>query len=63
MDFKKKIMREKRHFIIINGQFIRKIFCCSIAKSCPALCDPMDYSIPGFLVLHYFPEFAQVHVH
>ena len=23
----------------------------------------MDYSIPGLLVLHYLPEFAQVHVH
>ena len=23
--------------------------CCSVAKSCPALCDPMDCSTPGFL--------------
>ena len=23
----------------------------------------VDYSIPGFLVLHYLPEFAQTHVH
>ena len=57
-------MREKRHFIIINGQFIRKNFCrCSIAKSCPALRDPVNCSTPGFPVLHHFPEFAQVHVH
>ena len=27
------------------------------------LCDPMNYSTPGFLVLHYLPEFAQTHVH
>ena len=27
--------------------------CCSVAKSCPALCDPMDCSTSGFLVLHY----------
>ena len=27
-------------------------FCCSVAKSCPALCDPMDYSMPCFPVLH-----------
>ena len=26
------------------------------------LCDPMDYSTPGFPVLHYLPEFAQTHV-
>ena len=23
--------------------------------------DPMDYSTPGFSVLHYLPEFAQTH--
>ena len=26
-------------------------------------CDPMDYSTPGFPVLHYLPEFAYIHVH
>ena len=36
---------------------------CSVAKLCPTLCDPMNCSIPGFLVLHYLPEFAQTHVH
>ena len=33
------------------------------AQLCPALCDPMDYSTPGFLVLHYLPEFALTHIH
>ena len=37
--------------------------CCSVAKSCLTLCDPMDCSTPGFPVLHYLPEFAQTHVH
>ena len=32
--------------------------CCSIAKLCPTLCDPMDYSTPGFPVFHHFLEFA-----
>ena len=27
------------------------------------LCDPMDCSMSGFLVLHYLPKFAQTHVH
>ena len=27
------------------------------------LCNPMDCSMPGLPVPHYFPEFAQVHVH
>ena len=37
--------------------------CCSITQSCLTLCDLMDCSMPGFLVLHYLPEFAQTHVH
>ena len=37
--------------------------CCSVAKSCPALCDPMDSSKLGFPAFHYLPEFAQTHVH
>ena len=24
--------------------------CCSVAQLCPTLCDPMDYSLPGFSV-------------
>ena len=35
----------------------------TIAKSCLTLCDSIDCSIPGFSVLHYLPEFAQIHVH
>ena len=34
--------------------------CCSVAKSCPTLCDPMDYSMPGSPVLYHLPEFAQI---
>ena len=37
--------------------------CCSVSQSCPTLCNPMDYSTPGFPVLQYSPEFAQTHVH
>ena len=37
--------------------------CCSIAKLCLTLYDPMDCSSPGFPVLHCLPEFAQSHVH
>ena len=38
-------------------------YCCSIAKSCPTLCDPVDCSTPGFPVLHYLRQCAQIHVH
>ena len=37
--------------------------CPSIVQSCLTLCDPMDYSTPGFSVLHHLPELAQTHVH
>ena len=38
--------------------------CCHLVnKLCPTLCDPMDWSTPGILVLHYLLEFAQTHVH
>ena len=37
--------------------------CFSVAQSCPTLCDPMNCSTPGFLVLHCLPEFAETHVH
>ena len=36
---------------------------CSVTKLCLTLSNPMDCSTPGFLVLHYLPEFAQIHVH
>ena len=35
---------------------------CLLTKACPALCDPMNCSTPGFPVLHYLLEFAQIHV-
>ena len=34
---------------------------CSVTKSCPAVCDPMDCSMPGFPVLYHLLEFAQTH--
>ena len=37
--------------------------CCWVAKLCLTLCDPINWSTPGFPVLHHLPEFAQTHVH
>ena len=37
-------------------------FCCSVAKSCLVLCNPMDCCIPDLPVPHHLLEFAQVHV-
>ena len=33
---------------------------CSVAKSCPSLCNPMDCYTPDSSVLHYLLEFAEI---
>ena len=45
--------------------FLSVCYCCcfSVAKSYLTFCNPMDYSTPGFPVLHHLPEVAQIHVH
>ena len=49
---KKQIHQHYRYKI--NMQMV-----CSVAQSCPTLCNPMNGSTPGFPVLHYLPEFVQ----
>ena len=46
-------------------QYFVKFFyiCYSVAPLCLTLCDSMDCSTPGFPVLHYLLELAQMHVH
>ena len=34
--------------------------CCSVTQLCLTLCNPIDSSTPGFPVLHYLPELAQL---
>ena len=46
------------HFLL----FIPSWCCCSVAQSCPTLCNAMDHGMPGFLILQYLP-FVQTHVH
>ena len=50
-----------------QGQLINTIYvmfcCCSVAKSCLTVFDPMDCSMPGFPAHHHLPEFSQIHVH
>ena len=36
-------------------EYLAKYVCCSVAKSCPTLCNPMDFSKPGIPVLRYLP--------
>ena len=51
------------HPILCSHSFFLQYWCCSVSQSCPTLCDPMDWSTPGFPVPHHLPECAQVHVH
>ena len=46
---------QKKHRVLKTGCY------CSVAKSCPTLCDPMECYTAGFPVLHYLPEFIQTH--
>ena len=39
------ILKSPRTLVMRNS-------CCSVAQSCPTLCDPMDCCTPGFPVLH-----------
>ena len=42
---------------------MKKVQFSSVAQSCPALCDPMDRSMPDLPVHHQLPEFTQTQVH
>ena len=46
------------HLVYLSVVF--KMLCCSVAQSCPTLCNRMDCSTPGFPVLHYFPELLKL---
>ena len=51
------------HTVLVG--VLKWYYCCchSGTKLCPTLRDPINYSIPGFPVLHHLSEFSQVHVH
>ena len=60
-----KSHREPRNHREVSPEIILLhilILCCSVTKSCLTLCHPMDCSMPASSVLHYLPEFAQIHV-
>ena len=43
--------------------FHRVCFCCSVAKSCPTLCNPMNCSTPAFPVLYHLLEFVHTPIY
>ena len=50
-------------FHTITGTLVAYIIMfSSVAQSCLTLCNPIDFSTPGFPVHHQLPELAQTHV-
>ena len=48
---------------LLNLAYYQLCCCyCSVTNPCPVLFEPMDCSTPDYSVLHYLPEFAQIHV-
>ena len=45
------------HCLISFFFILTDYFCCSVAKLCPTLCDPVH---PGFTVFHHLPEFLKL---
>ena len=43
--------------------FICSLGCCLVNTLCPALCNAMDCSTPGFPVFHRLPDCVPVHAH
>ena len=42
---------------LVRGKVIGFVICCSVAKSCQTLCNPINYNTPGFPVLLSFTIF------
>ena len=63
----KSVCQNRRNFLFSKWKEkfqVQSDYYCyhSVAQLCPALCDPMDCSMPGFPVLHCLLQFAQTHV-
>ena len=50
-----------RYYCFLSASSIKS--CCSVNKPSLIFCNPMNWSMPGFPVLHSSLEFAQVHIH
>ena len=58
--FTDKLLNKYKNSNCISNLFY---YSCSVTQTSPAVFDPMNCSTPGFPVLHYHPEFDQIHVH
>ena len=64
---RKKERKEQKHKKFEEFNITMQVFnitqFSSVTQSCLTICDPMDCSMPGFLVHQQLLELAQTHVH
>ena len=48
---------------IVKDRVARQAEAYGVAESDKTLCDPVDFRVPGYPVLHYLLEFTRIHVH
>ena len=51
-------LSQKCHLCIMVW-FLDTYYSCPVSQACPALCDPMDCSMPGFPVSHHLLKLSQ----
>ena len=58
-------MKKRTSFLVLVPWGVVGLHVCvySVTKLYLTVCNPIDFSMPGFPVLHYLLEFAQIHVH
>ena len=63
-------LRREKYFLLLTLTLLLLLFnrfssvqFSSVVQSCPALCNPMNCSMPGLPVHHQLPEFTQTHVY
>ena len=60
--FNKYILEDSLFCVLLISR-ISSVQFISFTQSCLTICDPVEYSTPGFPVHHQLPELAQTHVH
>ena len=57
------IFSKNQLLILLSLSIFYFTLCCSVAKLCLTLCDPIDCNVSGCPVLYHLLELTQTHVH
>ena len=56
-----ELLSRKEYVSLFPGSSRKSAYCCcSVTKSCPALCDPRDCSVPGFTISQSLLRFMPI---